>query len=391
MPFAAYKSNKKSPFATETIVHTVNDIDTTNIHVQALASVAQKRRSIILGDSGEKIKDTTIRETSMKKKRLMKTMSFAERLMEVLSNDHISDIMTWLPDGKTFAIIQPAKLVSDILPQFFQEAKLCSFDRKLRRWGFKRAVRGSKTMIFYHELFLRDRPELCRLMQSKYMEAIKGKKELSAHKNNDCREKFEPKKIREGTTSSQNLLTKNLSFHSARNEKIHPSLPLTCNQQDEQLPMNLSNISDEVCKKILQERSFALRQSPQFIQRKSPSNEIFSSLESNNLQNPLLKGYERLSADTLPPNLLSNAEVQSYMNEKMSKIYALYGFGSQWNNNLSSNVIFTDFPVVSASCNRSYDTLLSSRSYPARSKNSSSFYATSLPITNCRNILARPA
>jgi len=91
--------------------------------------------------------------------------------MEVLSQDDSSHAITWLPNGKMFEVINPTKLVEDILPRFFQQTKFDSFDRKLRRWGFKRVMRGSSALIYHHPMFLRDEPEKCKFVRSTYMES----------------------------------------------------------------------------------------------------------------------------------------------------------------------------------------------------------------------------
>jgi len=89
--------------------------------------------------------------------------------MEALSQSDLSHAIAWLPNGKMFEVTSPTKLVEDILPRFFQETKFESFDRKLRRWGFKRVMKGSSELIYHHPMFLRDDPEICKLMRSTYM------------------------------------------------------------------------------------------------------------------------------------------------------------------------------------------------------------------------------
>lgn len=101
---------------------------------------------------------------------------FPQRLMRLLSDFTISDIITWLPHGKSFVILQPEYLAENILPRYFPESasganksksnscKYPSFTRKLNRWGFRQVTRGPDSGAFHHKLFCRDQPELCLQM-----------------------------------------------------------------------------------------------------------------------------------------------------------------------------------------------------------------------------------
>lgn len=101
---------------------------------------------------------------------------FPQRLMRLLSDFTISDVITWLPHGKSFVILQPEFLAENILPRYFPESasganksknnscKYPSFTRKLNRWGFRQVTRGPDSGAFHHKLFCRDQPELCLQM-----------------------------------------------------------------------------------------------------------------------------------------------------------------------------------------------------------------------------------
>ena len=70
--------------------------------------------------------------------------------MQVLSNEEYSEIIAWLPHGKSFSILKTKAFAKDILPKHFKQAKYASFTRKLRRWGFQSILRGNETGAFYH-------------------------------------------------------------------------------------------------------------------------------------------------------------------------------------------------------------------------------------------------
>ncbi|EED92211.1 hypothetical protein THAPSDRAFT_262668, partial [Thalassiosira pseudonana CCMP1335] len=80
--------------------------------------------------------------------------------MDVLDRHDLSDIITWMPHGRSFRVKQPKLFASDILPRFFKQTKYLSFTRQLNLWGFKRISKGIDGGAYYHELFLRGRPYL---------------------------------------------------------------------------------------------------------------------------------------------------------------------------------------------------------------------------------------
>lgn len=91
---------------------------------------------------------------------------FPQRLMEILKGPY-SDVISWLPHGRSFIIIRPDVFSEQVLPQFFpstdsrSSTKYSSFTRKLNRWGFRQATRGPDTGAFHHPFFRRDEPDLC--------------------------------------------------------------------------------------------------------------------------------------------------------------------------------------------------------------------------------------
>jgi hypothetical protein len=101
---------------------------------------------------------------------------FPQRLMRMLSDHSIVDIITWLPHGRSFVIIQAENLADKILPKYFPESaatskksistacKYPSFTRKLNRWGFRQVTRGPDAGAFHHKFFCRDEPSLCLQM-----------------------------------------------------------------------------------------------------------------------------------------------------------------------------------------------------------------------------------
>lgn len=104
------------------------------------------------------------------------TMLFPEKLYQLLSlPPEVVDpaIISWAPHGRCFSVHQAREFTRSLLPNYFNHNAITSFQRQLNLYGFKRITKsGSKDQgHYYHELFLRGRPELCRRMRR---QKIKG-------------------------------------------------------------------------------------------------------------------------------------------------------------------------------------------------------------------------
>lgn len=72
--------------------------------------------------------------------------------MKILSTNAYSDIISWLPHGKGFLLLQKRRFAEEVLPKFFKQSKFASFTRKLNRWGFVRVTRGPEMGAYYHKV-----------------------------------------------------------------------------------------------------------------------------------------------------------------------------------------------------------------------------------------------
>lgn len=94
------------------------------------------------------------------------TTPFPEKLMEMLDAESIANpsIVSWLPHGRAFIVRKPKVFTSEIMHNYFRQSKLTSFQRQLNLYGFRRITQGVDAGAYYHELFLRGRPNLCMRM-----------------------------------------------------------------------------------------------------------------------------------------------------------------------------------------------------------------------------------
>jgi len=92
---------------------------------------------------------------------------FPEKLHYMLSQvdyEGLSNIVSWQPHGRCFIVRNPKEFVEQIMPRFFKQTKLTSFQRQLNLYGFSRLTAGTDRGGYYHELFIRGRMDLCSRM-----------------------------------------------------------------------------------------------------------------------------------------------------------------------------------------------------------------------------------
>jgi hypothetical protein len=92
--------------------------------------------------------------------------NFPARLHDLLSHEEeIADIITWLPHGRSWIVLNKAEFLKKVAPSHFQISKFESFTRQVNGWGFKRITQGPDINSYYHELFLRGMPHLIQWMK----------------------------------------------------------------------------------------------------------------------------------------------------------------------------------------------------------------------------------
>jgi len=76
-----------------------------------------------------------------------------------------ADVISFVANGRAFAIHKPDKFFKEIVPLYFRQSRLSSFKRQLNLYGFELINTGPARGGYYHELFVKDRPEMCRRMR----------------------------------------------------------------------------------------------------------------------------------------------------------------------------------------------------------------------------------
>ena len=92
--------------------------------------------------------------------------NFPAKLHHILSQLELSDIITWLPHGRSWRLVDRQAFLSQIMPNYFSHSNYASFARQVNGWGFKRLSRkGPDYGSYYHELFLRGMPHVAKRMR----------------------------------------------------------------------------------------------------------------------------------------------------------------------------------------------------------------------------------
>ena len=76
-----------------------------------------------------------------------------------------ADMISFFPHGRAFAVRDPDRFVSEVIPKHFRQSRLSSFHQQLNRYGFIRISLGPDAGGYYHKLFLKDRSNLCLHMR----------------------------------------------------------------------------------------------------------------------------------------------------------------------------------------------------------------------------------
>jgi len=128
-------------------------------------------------------------------------------MLTKVEEDGSADIVSWQPHGRSFIIHKPREFVEQIMPEYFRQSKLTSFQRQLNLYGFRRLTAGDDRGGYYHELFLRHKLFLCQNMTRMRIKGtgIKGKASPETEPNFYAMPTLKPDSISSAKNINQKL------------------------------------------------------------------------------------------------------------------------------------------------------------------------------------------
>jgi hypothetical protein len=88
-------------------------------------------------------------------------LTFPQQMHRLLREHDSTNVVSWLPDGKAFVVLDQKQFTGNVLPQYFgKNIAYTSWTRRLRRWGWQNVAKST----YYNEHFHRDRPMQCLRM-----------------------------------------------------------------------------------------------------------------------------------------------------------------------------------------------------------------------------------
>lgn len=83
------------------------------------------------------------------------------RMLDEAEKDGKTDVVSFYSHGRAFTVHDMDRFTEEIMPKYFKQTKWNSFARQLNLYGFIRITSGPDAGGYYHELFLKGRPNLC--------------------------------------------------------------------------------------------------------------------------------------------------------------------------------------------------------------------------------------
>lgn len=101
-----------------------------------------------------------------------------QMLSDLKKEESGEEIAAFLPGGHAFVILKPKKFAETIMPKYFNMSNFSSFQRQLNLYEFQRIKNGPDKGAYYHEMFVQDKPSMCKAMRRI---KIKGDKALLSY------------------------------------------------------------------------------------------------------------------------------------------------------------------------------------------------------------------
>jgi hypothetical protein len=83
-----------------------------------------------------------------------------QRILDKLEAEGKTEIISWLPHGRAFLVHDSDRLVSELLPVYFNQTRYSSFQRQLHMYNFQRITAGRDKGAYHHTNFQRGKPQI---------------------------------------------------------------------------------------------------------------------------------------------------------------------------------------------------------------------------------------
>lgn len=83
-----------------------------------------------------------------------------QRMLDKLEAESNSEIVSWCPHGRAFAVHDPDRFVVELMPVYFNQTKYSSFQRQLHMYNFSRITSGRDKGAYWNVYFQRGKPSL---------------------------------------------------------------------------------------------------------------------------------------------------------------------------------------------------------------------------------------
>jgi hypothetical protein len=101
--------------------------------------------------SGRPAMNDSVDDDALAKKRIdIFESTFPHKLYHILQNPEFKDVITWMPSGRSWKMIDRKEFTKRVLPLFFRHQKFSSFKRQLSGWEFLRGVKECSTNEYHH-------------------------------------------------------------------------------------------------------------------------------------------------------------------------------------------------------------------------------------------------
>jgi len=110
---------------------------------------------------------------------------FPAKVHDILSNSEYSDLISWMPHGRSWRVLKPTQFTNKVLPVYFSHNNYSSFTRQVNGWGFRRITNGQDHNSYYHVLFLRGLPQLCDRMRRVKRNSSCGRRSSKAQSSSE--------------------------------------------------------------------------------------------------------------------------------------------------------------------------------------------------------------